>query len=140
MSTLRRFTLILALVPTALVGCGGGESSAGSAESAGSSATEQTAAPSAQTGSCNKVATLSVCTDLSGDAFVIGESLQRSMCEGTSGTFAMNTACPSENRLGSCQLEGGQVRRYYSGGNLMYDAAGAESDCTELYSGTWTAN
>lgn len=76
------------------------------------------------------MAILSVCTDLSGDAFALGDSLQRSMCEAGNGTFAMNTACPSENRLGSCQIEGGQLRRYYSGGNLMYDAADAESDWT----------
>lgn len=47
MSTFRRFTLILALAPAALVGCGGGECSPSSAESAALSASEQTAAPSA---------------------------------------------------------------------------------------------
>lgn len=130
MNHLRRITLILALVaPAALTGCGGEDT-----------ASAQGGSSSAQTGSCNNAANISTCTDLSGDAFALGESLQRSMCEAANGTFAMNTACPTENRVGSCRIEGGQVRRYYSTGNLAYEAATAQSDCTGLYAGTWTAN
>ncbi len=118
---------LAAAVALGLAACGG-DDDAGEAQ-----------AQSTQTGSCNNVANVSSCTDLSGDAFALGESLQRSMCEAGNGTFGSG-ACPTENRVGSCTISGGQLRRYYSTGNLAYDAASAQSDCTTLYSGTWSAN
>jgi hypothetical protein len=96
-------------------------------------------AQSSTTGSCNNIQNVSTCTDLSGDAFALGESLQQSMCEAANGTYANGGACPTENLVGSCTISGGQVRRYYSTGQLAYQAANAQSDCTTLYSGTWRA-
>lgn len=129
MKHLRSVTLLLALAaPLSLGGCGGDDSAASAQSSSG------------QTGSCNNVPNLSTCTDLSGDAFALGESLQRSMCEAGNGTFGSGAGCPSENRIGSCEIGSGQVRRYYSTGGNPYEAEAAQSDCTGLYSGTWRAN
>lgn len=128
MKHLRILGLLLALTaPAALTACGGEEAEA------------QSAAESSQTGSCNNVDNLSTCTDLSGEAFTLGESLQQSMCQAGNGTYASGGACPTAGLVGSCQIGGGQLRRYYSTGALAYDAARAQSDCTELFSGTWQA-
>jgi hypothetical protein len=90
-----------------------------------------------RTGSCNNIESVSTCSDYSGDAFALGESLQQSMCEAGHGTYTSGGACPAENRVGTCTISGGQVRRYYSTGTLAYTVETARNDCTQLFQGTF---
>ncbi|MBZ0115999.1 MAG: hypothetical protein K8H88_03315 [Sandaracinaceae bacterium] len=129
----RNFVFALALGSIGLLSaCGGDDSGQASAQAAGGGG------GSAEIGSCNKIEALSSCTDLSGDAFALGEEMQRSLCEGMTGTYAAST-CPTANLVGSCNIGAGQIRRYYSTGTLAFTAQSAQEDCTGLYEGTWTA-
>jgi hypothetical protein len=115
-----------------------GSSNTDSTPSSASPAAEQENSASSTHGSCNKIAELGTCNDLSGDAFLLGEEMQRSMCTGLNGTYG-SAACPTENLVGSCDIGGGQIRRYYSTGTLPFTGETAQQDCTGAYQGTWTA-
>ena len=59
----------------------------------------------------------------------------KGMCLGVYST----APCPTAKLVGTCTSpDTGDLRRYYSEGSLAYDAAGAQKDCTELYSGKWS--
>lgn len=98
---------------------------------------DEASAQEAQRGACNNVENVSTCSEYSGDAFALGESLQQEMCEAGNGTYTSGGACPAENRVGRCTVSGGQVRSYYSTGSLAYTAETARNDCTQLFQGTF---
>jgi hypothetical protein len=86
--------------------------------------------------SCNNIKTLSTCTDYTEQAFALGEGFVKSACEATGGIYG-TTPCPAPKLVGSCNIDGGQTRKYYSQGMLDYKAGDAEKDCKDLYSGKW---
>jgi hypothetical protein len=87
-------------------------------------------------GSCNNIKLLSTCTDYNDQAYTLGEGFIKSACEATSGVYS-TTPCPPVKMVGSCHVDGGQTRKYYSDGMIGYKAGDAEKDCKDLYSGKW---
>ncbi len=92
--------------------------------------------PAAFKASCNNIHSLSTCTDYTDYAFALGEGFVKGACEATSGTYSPDH-CPGAELVGTCALEGGQTRKYYSAGTMRYSAAEAERDCQDSYSGKW---
>jgi hypothetical protein len=88
--------------------------------------------------SCNSIKTLSTCTDYTEAGFALGEGFVKGACEATNSKYAA-TPCPAAKQVGTCTIQGGQLRRYYAEGSLEYKAADAAKDCKDLYSGTWAA-
>jgi hypothetical protein len=86
--------------------------------------------------SCSTLKTLSVCNEYTSEAFALGENLVKGSCESTRGVWSQSP-CPTEKRVGSCTISGGQTRRYYAEGAMAYHANGARKDCVDLYSGTF---
>jgi hypothetical protein len=97
-----------------------------------------TAAPGAIKSSCNNIKTLSTCTEYDDKAFALGEGFVKGACEATSGKYASAT-CPPEKLLGTCAIDGGQLKKYYADGTLAYKADDAAKDCKDLSNGKWSA-
>jgi hypothetical protein len=104
----------------------------GTTESTGSLSTT----PSGTTASCDSSVNVSSCRDLSGNAFMLGEDFQRSLCLGT---YTASVACPAAARVGSCDDGNGTVTRYYSTGNLPYTLEAAQSECMAITTNVFTA-
>ncbi len=82
--------------------------------------------------SCNDHGSLSMCSTYEAKAFtILGEDFFKSICELVDGTWGTD-ACPTENRVGTCDDGEGSVTYYFSHGGDPYDAAKAETDCKEL--------
>src|SRR5579862_8568879 len=94
------------------------------------------AAAAAFRGSCNNIKLLSTCTDYNEQAYTLGEGFLKSACGATSGVYSA-TPCPPAKQVGTCDVDGGQTRKYYSDGMIAYKAGDAEKDCKDLYSGKW---
>lgn len=92
--------------------------------------------PPAFRASCTTAA-LGVCTEYTDDAFGLGESLLKTGCLETRGTWSP-ARCPAERRLGTCVLRGAS-RVYYPGGDLDFSSVTAARDCVELYQGVFSA-
>lgn len=86
--------------------------------------------------SCNKIDLLGICTDHTEKAFVVGADFVRSACTGTEGRYS-GKACPKKDLVGSCELEGTQIRRSYAKGGQAHDAGDAKKDC-ERRKGKWS--
>jgi hypothetical protein len=80
---------------------------------------------------------LGVCTEYTDAAFGLGESLLKTGCLETQGTWSP-ARCPVERRLGSCATTGSN-RVYYPGGDLDFTSTTAARDCVELYQGAFSA-
>jgi len=103
-----------------------------------------TAAPAAATAqgalkaSCNNIKNLSTCTEYDDKAFALGEGFVKGACEATGGKYSTGP-CPQEKSLGSCAIDGGQLKKYYADGTLSYKADDAAKDCKDLSNGKWAA-
>jgi hypothetical protein len=90
-------------------------------------------AGNAQNGSCQSS---SACQDLVGSQYGAAPFAQN--C--SSGTFS-SSICPTNNRVGSCDMFSGQaneyINRYYSTGNNPYTITSAPMDCQ---TGSYTSN
>jgi hypothetical protein len=92
----------------------------------------------ARTGSCDRVTTMSVCSEYSGSRLVLNEAVLSATCVKLGGAF-VRAACPNTSVLGSCTLATGEVRKFYASGGAPYDATRAEKECTGPYTGKWAA-
>ncbi|MFN7696458.1 MAG: hypothetical protein ACK6CU_23105 [Deltaproteobacteria bacterium] len=117
--------------------CFGGTASPELTDPAATATAEPAAAQpaTAQHGSCDVIASVSTCTDWSGDAFVLGEDFVRGLC---TGTYNSNGDCPAGDRIGSCSDGLGTVRRYYGSGALPYTVESARQDCAVIPGWTFT--
>jgi hypothetical protein len=134
MKTTLFFSAALFVVALATSGCNEKKSDASNA----AATSTVPAASGAIKASCNNVKVLSTCTEYDETAFTLGESFVKGACEATSGKYATG-ACPSEKLLGTCNIDGGQHKKYYADGSLAYKADDAAKDCKDLSNGKWAA-
>ena len=86
---------------------------------------------------CNDIKTLSECMTYGSSAFsLFDEEFYEALCGLSDGTWG-TASCPTDSRVGSCDLGDGQVSYYYSRGGAPYDRATARTDCGE-YGGTFS--
>jgi hypothetical protein len=114
----------------AVVGCKG-SSSSDSAPAASASAAAKVGA------SCDKVSTLSVCSNYSGTLLAGGDKAVEMQCRSLGGTFT-NAACPNTSVVGRCVMTTGEERLYYATGGSSFTDATAKSHCQSLF-GRWAA-
>jgi hypothetical protein len=93
-------------------------------------------AASARIASCDRVTSMSVCSEYAGAYLAQNEPYLSTNCGKLAGTFVI-AACPNTAVLGSCELSTGEMRRFYGSGDSAYDAPRAEGECTGAYKGTW---
>jgi hypothetical protein len=134
MKTTLFFSAALFVVALATSGCD--EKKSDAKPSGAAAASTVPASTGAIKASCNNVKVLSTCTEYDDTAFTLGESFVKGACEATSGKYAAG-ACPSEKLLGTCNIDGGQHKKYYADGSLAYKADDAAKDCKELSNGRW---
>jgi hypothetical protein len=107
-------------------------------ESASTTTTLEAAAPPTRIGSCDRVASVSVCSEYTGAYLSQNEASITSSCKRLGGSFAY-AECQNTVVLGSCRLPTTEVRKFYGSGATPYDAAGAQKECDVLFGGTWSA-
>ncbi len=98
--------------------------------------TATSAAPSTLRGSCDRVASMSVCSEYAAPQLAKDPAVLTAGCTKLGGTYVA-APCPNTAVLGSCTLGNGETRRYYASGGASYDAARAQKECTSLYAGAW---
>lgn len=115
-------------------------SSAACEKSEGTGATPSASASAALTpaakGSCDRVSTMSVCSEYAPAQLAKDTAVLTAQCTKLGGTYVA-AGCPNTAVLGSCTLGTGEVRTFYASGGAAYDAARAAKECSSLYSGTW---
>lgn len=132
--SLRDCRLLLTLSASLLslaVGCDKGKGS-GSAEGAAPSAS----APAATQASCDRVSSMSVCSEYAASQITASGAVLSSQCTKLGGAYVA-APCPNTALLGRCTIGTGEVRVYYASGAAAYDGARAEKDCTSSYRGKW---
>lgn len=114
------------LASFALMGCdGGGDKKAAEGGDA-----------AAKPGSCMEGGkTASTCSDYTAEGAKDGKNF----CEKTGGgkNIWSDDKCPTENKIGTCERNGGQSQHYYSTGDDAMDAAGAKDMCETMSEGKW---
>jgi hypothetical protein len=78
--------------------------------------------------SCDARAVLSQCTDYAARALAAGERFLQGPCSAVRGAFA-SAPCPAGDRVGSCEVGGTEVRRFYGTGPNRYERARARREC-----------
>lgn len=77
------------------------------------------------------------CTDYSGSTLQLSPKVRAKMCgPGMGGGVPLTTKCPTDDRLGSCQVPEGNLTHYYKVGR-KYKAGPAKQTC-KIQKGTWT--
>lgn len=94
------------------------------------------AAASTLRGSCDRVASMSVCSTYAASQLAKDPAVLSAGCTKLGGTYVA-AACPNTAVLGSCTLGNGETRSYYASGGVAYDGARAQKECTSLYAGAW---
>lgn len=106
-------------------------------ERAGEASTTAAALGAAKA-SCDMASELGSCNEYkNGSSF----GLEKSLCEGFKGKFAM-AACPTTGQVGWCTLSDGEVKRYYGAAakEHAYTLEEAKADCeSDLLKGKFTA-
>jgi hypothetical protein len=101
---------------------------------------DEAPAPSAVTApvraACDRVTTMSVCSDYALARPAKDPALLAAACTKLGGTYVASS-CPNTAVLGACTLGNGEMRTYYASGGAAYDAPRAEKECTSLYAGAW---
>lgn len=104
--------------------------------SRGADATATTTA--LRTASCDRVPTMSVCSEYAGGYHAQNEAVLSSSCGKLGGTFVA-AGCPNTAVLGTCELSTSEVRTFYASGGAAYDGTRAEKECVTSYRGKWSA-
>jgi hypothetical protein len=86
--------------------------------------------------SCDRVATMSVCSEYSGAYLATNEGFLRGSCQKLGGSFA-SASCPNTAFLGTCTLPTSESRKLYASGGNAYEITRAEKECRETYKGRW---
>ena len=124
----------MALAFTLVYGCCGGGTSSTDLDNFDVSTPDtgsDTGAAAGALKSCNDMKSLSTCSEHQPKAFtILGEDFFKGVCELVDGTWGTD-ACPTADRVGTCDDGEGSVTYYYSAGGDPYDAAKAETDCKE---------
>ena len=94
------------------------------------------AATPARLASCDRVPSMSTCSEYAGAYLAQNEPALAGSCKRLGGTFAY-AECPNTAVLGSCTLPTGEVRKLYASGEAAFDAARAKTECDASYHGAW---
>lgn len=91
----------------------------------------------ARLGSCDRVTSMSVCSEYAGSYLSRNEAVLASGCKKLGGAFVV-AECPNTNVLGSCTLSTTEIRKYYASGGTAYDPTRARTECETSYRGAWS--
>jgi hypothetical protein len=131
-----RTALVLAIVGLhTMFACSRSDNAVSGTSTADSAAATTPSSPP-RTGSCDRVTTMSVCSEYSGSYLALNEAVLSATCVKLGGAF-VRAQCPNTSVLGTCTLATGEVRKFYSSGGAAYDLAKAAKECTGPYTGTW---
>lgn len=132
-----RTVFVIAIVALhATIACSREENAASGSQADAASST--TTPSPARTASCDRVTTMSVCSEYSGNNLVLNEAVLSATCVKLGGAF-VRAQCPNTSVLGSCTLATGEVRKFYGSGGAAYEVANAEKECSGPYKGKWSA-
>lgn len=95
------------------------------------------AATPARLASCDRVPSMSTCSEYAGAYLAQNEPALAGSCKRLGGTF-VHAECPNTAVLGSCTLPTGEVRKLYASGEAAFDAARAKKECDASYHGAWS--
>lgn len=112
------FLLVVLLIASA---CGKTETTSPSPDAGGP-------AQGAQIASCDRVPSMSVCSEHDAAALREGTRVLDAQCTKLRGTFTL-AACPNTALVGSCRIATGELRRFYASGGAPFDAARARAEC-----------
>jgi hypothetical protein len=129
--------LTLALLLAACLGACS-RSGAGDASASAEAGAPPSSVASPRTASCDRITSMSVCSEYSGAYLAQNEAVHSAGCVKLGGTFVA-AECPNRAVLGSCTLSTGEVRKFYGSGGATYDLVTAEKECTGPYRGRWAA-
>ena len=118
----RRLVATLCLTGALALACGGDVSSDLAVDA-------EPAAPAVPVAHCDAIDGMSTCVDFMDKATAEAE------CGSFEGTVA-DGACPAEARTGRCQLKDGNIRNYYSSGEMPNDAEYAAAHCKNAMGGS----
>jgi hypothetical protein len=135
MSLVTMMTMVVVMALAMIGGCcGGGGSSIGDLDTSSSGG----GGGGKFAKSCNDITSLSQCSEHTDKGMnLLGEDFYKSICELTDGKWTTE-ACPTDNRVGSCDDGDGSVTYYYTTGEDSYDEAEAKQACKDIL-GTYKA-
>lgn len=92
----------------------------------------------ARIASCDRITSMSVCSEYSGSFLAHNEAIHSAGCAKLGGSFSAGE-CPNTSVLGACTLSTGELRKFYGTGGAAWTAATAEKECAGAYRGKWKA-
>jgi hypothetical protein len=102
----------------------------------GRSASTSVDAGDSRIGSCDRVTSMSVCSEYSGASLGDNEQYIIASCGKLGGAFAY-AGCPNTAVLGTCTMSTGEARKLYGSGGATYDAPRAQKECESSLRGRW---